>query len=60
MECMGKDCDILVPEDFVLNIVKDSKQRDKYMNNTFSDYVNVSVYQQYSNNYCSYDHSLSP
>jgi hypothetical protein len=42
MECMGKDCDILVPEDFVLNLVKDSKLRDKYIDNTFSDYVNVS------------------
>ncbi len=41
MECMGKDCDILVPEDFVLKVVTNPKVRDKYMEYTFDDHVEV-------------------
>lgn len=39
MECMGKDCDILVPEDFALNVITNPKIRDRYMEYTFDDHV---------------------
>ena len=42
IECMGKDCDILIPEDFVLNSVTSPKLRDKYQKHAFSDFVAVS------------------
>ena len=43
IECMGKDCDILIPEDFVLNSVSSPKLRDKYQEHAFSDFVKVCV-----------------
>ena len=42
LECMGRDCEILVPEDFVLNIVTNPKIRDKYQEFSFQDFVRVS------------------
>ena len=42
LECMQMDCKILVPEDFVLNIVSNSKIRARYSQYTFNDYVDVS------------------
>ena len=41
---MFKDCCVLVPEDFVLQIVTNPKIRDKYQEFCFRDYVNVSGY----------------
>ena len=38
---MGKDCDVLIPEDFVLNTVTNPKLRDKYQEYCFSDFVKV-------------------
>ena len=43
LECMGRDCEILVPEDFVLNIVTNPKIRDKYQEFSFQDFVRVSI-----------------
>ncbi|KAK2163122.1 hypothetical protein LSH36_85g05039 [Paralvinella palmiformis] len=40
IECMFKDCCVLVPEDFVLQIVTNPKIRDKYQEFCFRDYVN--------------------
>eukprot|EP00918_Siedleckia_nematoides_P001583 GHVU01003721.1.p1 GENE.GHVU01003721.1~~GHVU01003721.1.p1 ORF type:complete len:501 (-),score=60.13 GHVU01003721.1:999-2501(-) len=40
LECMGKDCEVLVPEDFVLNIVVNSRVKEKYQDFTFNDQVN--------------------
>ncbi|XP_055933072.1 potential E3 ubiquitin-protein ligase ariadne-2-like [Argiope bruennichi] len=37
MEC--QDCNLLVPEDFVLNILNKSSLREKYQQFSFSDYV---------------------
>lgn len=39
LECMARECKILVPEDFVLNLVSNPKVRDKYQQYTFGDYV---------------------
>ncbi|XP_054710603.1 potential E3 ubiquitin-protein ligase ariadne-2-like [Uloborus diversus] len=39
MECMAQKCSLLVPEDFVLNIVNKSSLREKYQQFSFSDYV---------------------
>lgn len=39
MECMAKDCNILVPEDFVLSVLSKSNRREKYQQFVFSDYV---------------------
>ena len=41
IECMGKDCDVLIPEDFVLSTVTNPKLRDKYQEYAFSDFVKV-------------------
>ena len=41
MECMGKGCNILVHEDFVLSLLTNSSLRDKYQEYTFSDHVKV-------------------
>ncbi len=46
LECMGRDCEILVPEDFVLNVVTNLKIRDKYQEFSFRDFVRVSVLQR--------------
>ena len=37
------DCKILVPEDFVLNIVSNSGTRKRYEQYAFNDYVDVSI-----------------
>lgn len=39
IECMGKGCNILVHEDFVLSLLTNSILRDKYQEYTFSDHV---------------------
>lgn len=39
IECMGKGCNILVPEDFVQNILTNSNLRDKYQEYAFKDHV---------------------
>ena len=39
---MAKDCDILIPEDFVLKVVSNHKLRDKYQEFSFGDFVEVS------------------
>ncbi|ELU14866.1 hypothetical protein CAPTEDRAFT_207577 [Capitella teleta] len=39
LECMGKDCETLVPEDFVLSKVTSPALRDKYQKYTFRDHV---------------------
>ncbi|XP_013385980.1 potential E3 ubiquitin-protein ligase ariadne-2 [Lingula anatina] len=39
IECMGKDCNILATEDFVLSTVSQPEIRDKYQRFAFSDYV---------------------
>lgn len=39
MECMGQGCSLLVPEDFVFNILTKSSLREKYQVFLFSDYV---------------------
>lgn len=39
IECMGKGCNILVHEDFVLSLLTNSHLRDKYQEYTFSDHV---------------------
>lgn len=39
IECMGRGCNILVPEDFVLSILSKSALREKYQQFAFSDYV---------------------
>lgn len=41
IECMGKGCNILVHEDFVLSLLTNSHLRDKYQEYTFSDHVKV-------------------
>ena len=43
LECMGKDCEILVPEDFALSKVTKSELREKYQRFAFSDYVKVNI-----------------
>ena len=40
---MEMDCKILVPEDFVLNIVSNSRTRKRYEQYAFNDYVDVSI-----------------
>ena len=45
IECMGKDCDVLIPEDFVLATVTNPKLRDKYQEYAFSDFVKVTKKQ---------------
>ncbi len=42
LECMGQDCDILVPEDFALNVLTNPRLRTKYQEYMFSDHVKVS------------------
>ncbi|KAK2189848.1 hypothetical protein NP493_95g01008 [Ridgeia piscesae] len=39
LECMGKDCNVLMPEDFVLSIVTNPRLRDKYQEYGFQDHV---------------------
>ena len=43
LECMGKDCNVLMPEDFVLSIVTNPRLRDKYQEYGFRDHVKVGV-----------------
>ena len=40
---MAMKCNILVPEDFVINIVRDHKIRDRYQEFCFRDYVKVKL-----------------
>ena len=46
IECMGKGCNILVPEDFVQNILTNSNLRDKYQEYAFKDHVKVRHFQE--------------
>ncbi|XP_014678007.1 PREDICTED: protein ariadne-2-like [Priapulus caudatus] len=39
IECMAKDCNLLVPEDFVLDTVLKPEMREKYQQYAFNDYV---------------------
>ncbi|XP_071081838.1 potential E3 ubiquitin-protein ligase ariadne-2-like [Haliotis cracherodii] len=39
IECMGKDCPVLVPEDFLCSILSDTTLRDKYSMLSFNDLV---------------------
>lgn len=41
---MGKGCNILVPEDFVQNILTNSNLRDKYQEYAFKDHVKVKYF----------------
>ena len=41
IECMGKDCDILVPEDFMCSVLSKPELRDRYSQLSFYDYVKV-------------------
>ena len=41
LECMGKDCNVLMPEDFVLRIITNPRMRDKYQEYGFRDHVKV-------------------
>ena len=41
LECMGKDCNVLMPEDFVLRIITNPRWRDKYQEYGFRDHVKV-------------------
>ena len=38
---MGKDCDILVPEDFLCSVLSKPELRDRYSQLSFYDYVKV-------------------
>ena len=40
---MGRDCNILVPEDFVLSLLTNPKLRDRYQECTFRDHVKVTI-----------------
>ena len=42
IECMAQDCNILVPEDFVLGMLTKSNHRERYQQFAFTDYVKVS------------------
>ncbi|KAK6175068.1 hypothetical protein SNE40_013605 [Patella caerulea] len=39
IECMGKDCKLLVPEDFICGILKDTSMREKYFKFSFTDLI---------------------
>lgn len=39
IECMGKDCDILVPEDFLCSVLSKPELRDRYSQLAFYDFV---------------------
>ncbi|XP_074645621.1 putative E3 ubiquitin-protein ligase ariadne-2 isoform X2 [Tubulanus polymorphus] len=39
IECMGEDCNILVPEDFVLTLLNKPAHREKYQHFAFRDHV---------------------
>lgn len=39
IECMGNNCQVLAPEDFVLPLLKWPRLREKYQQYAFSDYV---------------------
>ncbi|KAK3787917.1 hypothetical protein RRG08_008051 [Elysia crispata] len=39
IECMGKECSILVPEDFVFEVLTQPKLRDKYSKFSFNDLI---------------------
>ncbi|ESO83650.1 hypothetical protein LOTGIDRAFT_133000 [Lottia gigantea] len=39
IECMGSDCKLLVPEDFICSILKDPSSREKYFKFSFSDLI---------------------
>ncbi|ESN94505.1 hypothetical protein HELRODRAFT_69165 [Helobdella robusta] len=39
IECMGRECDLLVPEDMVMNILTNPNMRDKYQEYMFKDHV---------------------
>ncbi|KAK3587542.1 hypothetical protein CHS0354_004829 [Potamilus streckersoni] len=39
IECMAKDCNILVPEDFLCSVMQKPELRDRYSQLSFSDHV---------------------
>ncbi|XP_064632911.1 potential E3 ubiquitin-protein ligase ariadne-2-like [Lineus longissimus] len=39
IECMGKDCNVLVPEDFVMQLVNKPECRDRYQQLGFRDHI---------------------
>jgi hypothetical protein len=41
IECMQKDCHVLVPEDFLCNALSKPELRDKYTQLSFTDHVKV-------------------
>lgn len=41
IECMAKECPVLVTEDFVYKVLSDSKLRDKYSKFSFNDLIKV-------------------
>ena len=41
---MGKDCDVLVPEDFLCSVLSKPELRDRYSQLAFYDYVKVCCY----------------
>ena len=43
IECMGIDCDVLVPEDFLCSVLSKPELRDRYSQLAFYDYVKVGV-----------------
>lgn len=52
IECMQKDCHILVPEDFLCNALSKPELRDKYTQLSFTDHVKVkSMHIQRKHNY---------
>jgi len=38
--CMGQECAVLVPEDFILTLLTRPNVREKYQRFAFRDYVN--------------------
>lgn len=48
IECMEKDCNILVPEDFICSALSKPDFRDRYSTRSFTDHIEVS--KNYTNN----------
>ena len=43
IECMAEGCNVILPEDMVLDLITKSQIREKYQRFAFQDYVNVSM-----------------
>jgi ariadne-2 len=39
LECMGQDCNVLIPEDFALSVLTSPRLRNKYIEYTFMDHI---------------------